>query len=95
VLYHEHANELVVSKNNSVVRGCEIGSNSRDELTCSIRSRRSRSELMILLRRAKWDDVMRIAGDLFLDTQMFPVSFYVSKFPTDEELAAAVLDQRR
>jgi hypothetical protein len=40
--------------------------------------------------RAKWDDVMRIAGDLFLDTQMFPGRFYVSKFPTDEELAAVI-----
>jgi hypothetical protein len=35
---------------------------------------------------AKWDDVIRIADDLFLDTQMFPACFYVSKFPTDEQL---------
>jgi hypothetical protein len=43
---------------------------------------------------AKWDDVMRIAGDLFLDTQMFPPRFYVSKFPTDEQLAAVIRQQR-
>jgi hypothetical protein len=55
----------------------------------------TRPEFRRTLGRAKWDDVMRIAGDLFLDTQMFPARFYVSKFPTDEELAAAVLDQRR
>jgi hypothetical protein len=55
----------------------------------------TRPESQRKLGRAKWDDVMRIAGDLFLDTQMFPARFYVSKFPTDEELAAAVLDQRR
>jgi hypothetical protein len=46
-----------------------------------------------MLGLAKWDDVMRIAGDLFLDAQMFPVRFYVSKFPTDEQLAALVLEQ--
>jgi hypothetical protein len=39
---------------------------------------------------AKWDEVMRIAGDLFLDTQMFPDRFYVSKFPTDEQLATVI-----
>jgi hypothetical protein len=39
---------------------------------------------------AKWEDVMRIAGDLFLDTQMFPARFYVSKFPSDEQLAAVI-----
>jgi hypothetical protein len=39
---------------------------------------------------AKWDDVMRIAGDLLLDTQMFPARFYVSKFTTDEQLAAVI-----
>jgi hypothetical protein len=36
---------------------------------------------------AKWDEVMRIAGDLLLDTQMFPARFYVSKFPSEEKLA--------
>ena len=46
------------------------------------------------LGRAKWDEVMRIAGDLFLDTQMFPSRFYVSKFPTDEQLATVVQEQR-
>jgi hypothetical protein len=35
---------------------------------------------------AKWEDVMRIAGDLFLDTQMFPARFYVSKFQTMNSL---------
>jgi hypothetical protein len=40
-----------------------------------------------VLGRAKWEEVMRIAGDLLLDTQMFPARFYVSKFPTDEQLA--------
>src|ERR1700722_175397 len=34
---------------------------------------------------AKWDEVMRTAGDLLLDTQMFPARFYVSKFPSDEQ----------
>jgi hypothetical protein len=38
----------------------------------------------------KWDDVLRIAGDLLLDTQMFPARFYVSKFPTDEQLAGII-----
>jgi hypothetical protein len=42
---------------------------------------------------AKWDDIMRIAGDLFLDTQMFPARFYVSKFPTDEQLATVIQGQ--
>ena len=42
----------------------------------------------------KWDDVMRIAGGLLLDTQMFPVRFYVSKFPTDEQLAGVIQEQR-
>jgi len=37
---------------------------------------------------------MRIAGDLLLDTQMFPARFYVSKFPTDEQLAAVIHKQR-
>jgi hypothetical protein len=43
---------------------------------------------------AKWDDVKRIAGGLMLDTQMFPARFYVSKFPTDEQLAAVIQEQR-
>jgi hypothetical protein len=33
---------------------------------------------------------MRIAGDLFLDTQMFPARFYVSKFLTEEQLGVAI-----
>jgi hypothetical protein len=43
-----------------------------------------------VLGQAKWEEVMRIAGDLFLDTQMFPARFYVSKFPTEEQLAAVI-----
>jgi hypothetical protein len=43
--------------------------------------------------RAKWKEVMRIAGDLLLDTQMFPARFYVSKFPTEEQLAAVIQGQ--
>jgi hypothetical protein len=31
---------------------------------------------------ARWEDVMRIAGNLLLDAQMFPARFYVSKFLT-------------
>jgi hypothetical protein len=46
------------------------------------------------LGAAKWEDVMAIAGDLFLDTQMFPARFYVSKFPTEEQLATVVRKQR-
>lgn len=46
------------------------------------------------LGQAKWDDVMRIADGLFLDTQMFPARFYVSKFPTDEQLTAVIQEQR-
>jgi hypothetical protein len=33
------------------------------------------------LGRAKWDDVMRITGDLFLDTQMFPAPFLRLEVP--------------
>jgi hypothetical protein len=43
---------------------------------------------------AKWEDVMRIAGDSMLDTQMFPARFYVSKFPTEEQLAAVIQERR-
>jgi len=50
----------------------------------------TRPESKRKLGRAKWDDVMRIAGDLILDTEMFPGRFYVSKFPTDEQLAAVI-----
>jgi hypothetical protein len=42
---------------------------------------------------AKWEDVMRIAGGLLLDTQMFPARFYVSKFPSEEQLAAVIQNQ--
>lgn len=47
-----------------------------------------------VLGKAKWDDVMRIAGDLLLDTQMFPTRFYVSKFPSEEQLAAVIQERR-
>jgi hypothetical protein len=43
-----------------------------------------------MLGLAKWEDVMRIAGDLLPDTQMFPARFYVSKFPSEEQLAAVI-----
>jgi hypothetical protein len=62
--------------------------------------RRSREELKAvepesqrMLGLAKWEEVMRIAGDLFLDTQMFPARSYVSKFPTDEQLASVIRKQ--
>lgn len=38
------------------------------------------------LARAKWSDVQEIVGDLMLDTKLFPPRFYVSKFPSDEQL---------
>jgi hypothetical protein len=34
----------------------------------------------------KWDDVVACVGDLLLDTKMFPARYYVSKFPTEEQL---------
>jgi hypothetical protein len=37
---------------------------------------------------AEWDDVMRVAGDLMLDTGMFPARWYVSRFPTEEQFTA-------
>ena len=43
---------------------------------------------------AKWDKVLRIAGDLLLDTQTFFARFYVSKFSTEEQLAAVIQEQR-
>jgi hypothetical protein len=46
------------------------------------------------LGMAKWDDVMRVSGNVFLDTQMFPSRFYLSKFPTGEQLAAVIRAQR-
>jgi hypothetical protein len=50
----------------------------------------TRQESERLLGRAKWEEVLRIAGDLFLDTQMFPARFYVSKFPSEAQLAAVI-----
>lgn len=45
------------------------------------------------LGMAKWEDVASIAGHLFLDIQMFPARFYVSKFLTDEQLAAVIQER--
>jgi hypothetical protein len=50
----------------------------------------TKPESQRMLGLAKWEDVVRIAGDLFLDTQMFPARFYVSKFPSDEQLAGII-----
>jgi hypothetical protein len=54
----------------------------------------TKTEPQRMLGMAKWDEVLRIAGDLLLDAQMFPARFYVSKFPTDEQLAAVIQKQR-
>ena len=53
----------------------------------------TKPESQRMLGLAKWDDVLRIAGDLFLDTQVFPARFYVSKFPSDEQLAEVIQRQ--
>ena len=53
----------------------------------------AKTESQRMLGLAKWEDVMRIAGDLLLDTQMFPARFYVSKFPSEEQLAAVVFSR--
>ena len=53
----------------------------------------TKPESQRMLGMAKWEDVMRIAGDLLLDTQMFPARFYVSKFPSEEQLAAVIQKQ--
>ena len=50
----------------------------------------TKPESQRMLGLAKWEDVMRIAGDLLPDTQMFPARFYVSKFPSEEQLAAVI-----
>jgi hypothetical protein len=54
----------------------------------------TKPESQRMLGLAKWEDVMRIAGDLLLDTEMFPARFYVSKFPNDEQLAAVIQELR-
>jgi len=54
----------------------------------------AKPESQRMLGLGRWEDVMRIAGDLFLDTQMFPARFYVSKFPTDEQLFARTAGPR-
>jgi hypothetical protein len=46
----------------------------------------ARPESQRTLGLAKWGDVMRIAGDLFLDTEMFPARLYVSKFRATNSL---------
>jgi hypothetical protein len=38
--------------------------------------------------RALWATVNSVAGDFMLDTNMFPARFYVSKFPSEEQLAS-------
>lgn len=40
-----------------------------------------------IVARGSWHAVKTVVGDLMLDTQMFPPRFYVSKFPTKEELS--------
>jgi hypothetical protein len=47
-----------------------------------------------MLGLGKWDNVMWIAGSLSLDTQMFPARFYVSKFPSEEQLADVIQGQK-
>jgi len=54
----------------------------------------TKPESQRMLGLAKWEDVVRVAGDLFLDTRMFPARFYVSKFPSEEQLAAVIPEQR-
>jgi hypothetical protein len=41
-----------------------------------------------ILGGVQWDDVIAVADDMLLDTEMFPPRYYVSKFPTAEQLAA-------
>jgi hypothetical protein len=53
----------------------------------------TKPESQRMLGLAKWDDFIRIAGDLLLDTLMFLARFYVSKFPTDEQFAAVIQKQ--
>lgn len=43
----------------------------------------------------KWEDAVAVVGDLMLDAEMTPPRFYVSKFPTDEQLAAMPKQQFR
>lgn len=40
-----------------------------------------------MLGMVKWEDVVAVASDLMLDTEMSPARFYVSKFPTEEQIA--------
>jgi len=41
-----------------------------------------------VVARAPWATVTSVAGDFMLDTNMFPTRFYVSKFPSAEQLAS-------
>jgi hypothetical protein len=41
-----------------------------------------------ILGSVPWARVMAVAGDLMLDTAMFPQRFYVSKFPSPDQLKA-------
>jgi hypothetical protein len=36
--------------------------------------------------RAPWAEMMDVVPDLLLDTKMFPPRYYVSKFPTSDQL---------
>lgn len=45
--------------------------------------------------RCSWERVQSIVGDLMLDTQMFPARFYVSKFPSPEQLRMLNASQLR
>jgi hypothetical protein len=48
----------------------------------------NRPEPERIVAQAPWSRVQAVVGDLMLDTKMFPVRQYVSKFPTPEQLSA-------
>jgi hypothetical protein len=35
---------------------------------------------------ARWEDVAALLGDMLQDTHMFPERFFVSEFPSDQQL---------
>jgi hypothetical protein len=43
-----------------------------------------------VVAKASWANVISVAGDLLLDTKMFPTRYYVSKFPSADQLALLV-----
>jgi hypothetical protein len=45
-----------------------------------------------VVARAPWARVPALAGDLMLDTNMFPARYYISKFPSAEQLASLNAD---